>query len=123
MDQVMISLLAPTNVSPERIDAWVDEQVYRLRSRWRISGIGIGELRRSSPSKGGHWLIDLDLCARTGPLEQDVAVAGIIIDFERLGLRPQLFVLAPGRRHERRVRPARRAFEQIPACGTRRRTR
>ena len=119
----MISLLAPAKVSPDRIDAWVDEQVYRLRSRWRISGVGIGELRRSSPSQGGHWLIDLDLRARTGPLEQDVAVAGIIIDFERLGLRPQLFVLAPGRRHERRVRPAPRAFEQIPKCGARRRSR
>jgi len=92
MNEVMVSLLAPAGVPPEQIDMWVEEQVYRLRARWRISGVGIGELTRSCPSEGGHWLIDLDRSARTGPLEKDVALAGIITDFERLGLRPELFV-------------------------------
>jgi hypothetical protein len=123
MDTVMISLLAPKKVSPQRIDPWVAEQVYRLRSRWLISGVGFGELRRSSPSKGGHWLIDLDLRARSGPLERDVALAGIIVDLARLGLRPQLFVLTPGRRHERRPRAGASGFERMPTCGTRRRSR
>lgn len=92
MHEAMISLLAPAGVAPEQIDMWVEEQVYRLRSRWRISGVGFGELRRSCPSQGGHWLIDLDLRARTAPVEKDVAVAGIITNFERLGLRPQLYL-------------------------------
>ena len=92
MNEAMISLLAPVGVAPQQIDMWVEEQVYRLRTRWRISGVGFGELSRSTPSEGGHWLIDLDLRARTGPLEKDVALAGIITDFERLGLRPELFV-------------------------------
>lgn len=92
MHDAMISLLAPVGVAPQQIDIWVEEQVYRLRSRWRISGVGIGEVTRSSPSAGGHWLIDLDLRARTGPREKDVALAGIITDLERLGPRPELFV-------------------------------
>ena len=92
MNAVMISLLAPAGVAPEQIDMWVEEQLYRLRSRWRISGVGLGALTRSCPSEGGHWLIDLDLRARTGALENDVALAGIVTDFERLGLRPELFV-------------------------------
>lgn len=95
MNEAMLSLLAPVGVAPQQIDMWVEEQVYRLRTRWRVSGMGFGELRRSSPSEGGHWLIDLDLRARTGPLEKDVALAGIVTDLERLGLRPQLFVRAP----------------------------
>ena len=94
MNDAMLSLLAPVGVAPQQIDMWVEEQLYRLRSRWRISGVGFGELRRSCPSEGGHWLIDLDLRARTGPREKDVALAGIITDLERLGLRPQLFVSA-----------------------------
>ena len=94
MNDAMLSLLAPVGVEPQEIDMWVEEQIYRLRSRWRISGVGFGELRRSCPSEGGHWLIDLDLRARTGPLENDVALAGIVTDLERLGLRPQLFVSA-----------------------------
>ena len=94
MNEAMISLLAPVGVAPQQIDMWVEEQVYRLRSRWQISGVGFGELTRSSPSEGGHWLIDLDLRARTGPLEKDVALAGIITDLERLGLRPQLYARA-----------------------------
>ena len=94
MNDAMLSLLAPAGVAPQEIDIWVEEQVYRLRSRWRVSGVGIGELTRSSPAEGGHWLIDLDLRARTGPLEKDVALAGIITDLDRLGLRPELFVAA-----------------------------
>ena len=92
MHVAMISLLAPVGVAPQEIDMWVEEQVYRLRSRWRVSGIGFGELTRSCPSEGGHWLIDLDLRARTGALENDVALAGIVTDLDRLGLRPELFV-------------------------------
>lgn len=94
MNEVMISLLAPPEVSPESIDEWVEEQIYLLRGRWRFTGVGIGEITRSCPSEGGHWLIDLDLHARTVPLEKDSAVAGIVIDLERLGLRPQLLVTA-----------------------------
>lgn len=124
MNEAMISLLAPVGVAPQQIDIWVEEHVYRLRSRWRISGVGIGELTRSSPSQGGHWLIDLDLRARTGPLEKDVALAGIITDLERLGLRPQLFVVT-GERGARRSSDAHRsgagrrqpARHSRPACG------
>lgn len=94
MNDAMLSLLAPVGVPPQQIDMWVEEQVHRLRSRWRISAVGFGKLRRSCPSQGGHWLIDLDLRARTGPLEKDVALAGIVTDLERLGLRPQLYVRA-----------------------------
>ena len=98
MNEAMISLLAPVGVPPQQIDMWVEEQVYRLRARWRLSGVGFGELTRSCPSEGGHWLIDLDLRARTGPPEKDVALAGIIANLDRLGLRPQLFVKTA--RHE-----------------------
>ena len=94
MTEAMISLLAPVSVSPETIDEWVEEQVYLLQKRWRFTGVGIGELRRSCPEEGGHWFIDLDLRARTVPLEKDVALAAIVTDLERRGLRPQLFVSA-----------------------------
>ena len=94
MTEAMISLLAPVSVSPESIDEWVDEQVYLLRKRWRFTGVQIGELRRSTPAEGGHWFIDLDLRARTIPPEKDVALAAIVTDLERRGLRPQLFVAA-----------------------------
>jgi hypothetical protein len=93
-DGAMISLLAPVGVSPEEIDEWVEERVYRLRARWRFTGVGIGRLTRSCPSEGGHWLIELDLRARTVPPSRDVALAAIVTDLERLGLRPRLFVSA-----------------------------
>lgn len=123
MHDAMISLLAPVGVAPQQIDIWVEEQVYRLRTRWRISGVGIGEITRSCPSEGGHWLIDLDLRARTGPREKDVALAGIITNLERLGLRPQLFVVS-GERGARRSRVVHRsgagrrqpARHSRPAC-------
>lgn len=92
MDNAMISLLAPVAVSPQDIDEWVEELAYRLRARWRFTGVGIGRLVRACPSEGGDWLIELDLRGRSGPPEKDIALAAILTDLERLGLRPQLFV-------------------------------
>ena len=93
-EEAMISLLAPAAFSPHELDEWVEEHVYRLRARGRFTGVGIGELVRSRPAEGGDWLIELDLRARKGPLEKDIALAAIVTDLEQLGLRPQLFVSA-----------------------------
>lgn len=94
MYELMISLLAPAE--PHEIDEWVEEQVQRLRDAGEPHGLLLGRLVRSRPQQGGHWLIKVDRRARAGPPEKDVVLAAIVIDLERLGLRPALFA-ATGR--------------------------
>ena len=85
----MISLLAPAD--PHEIDGWVEEQVERLREAGKPHNLLLGRLVRARPHQGGHWLIKVDRRERTGPPEQDTILAAIVIDLERLGLRPALF--------------------------------
>ncbi len=89
MYDLMLSLLAPAD--PEEIDEWVEEQVERLRHAGRSHDLLLGRLVRARPHQGGHWLIKVDRRGRTGPPERDVVLAAIVIDLERLGLRPALF--------------------------------
>ena len=89
MYDLMISLLAPAE--PHEIDHWVEEQVERLRHAGEPHDLLLGRLVRARPHRGGDWLIKVDRRARAGPPEQDVVLAAIVIDLERLGLRPALF--------------------------------
>ncbi|HEV2060621.1 MAG TPA: hypothetical protein VGR11_14795 [Solirubrobacteraceae bacterium] len=89
MYDLMISLLAPGE--PHEIDQWVEEQVERLRHAGHPHDLLLGRLVRARPHQGGHWLIKVDRRARAGPPEKDVVLAAVVIDLERLGLRPALF--------------------------------
>ena len=102
MDQVVISLLSP-DVPPRQIEPWVAKHVDRLRELGRDGGLDLGRLERSSPIRGGHWLIDVRRDDRDVVPEQDVVLAMIVTDMEALGLRPQVFVVArdPGGRRSR----------------------
>ena len=93
MDQVVISLLSP-DVPPRQIEPWVDRHVGRLRELGRDGGVELGRLERSSPIRGGHWLIDVRRDDRDVALEEDVVLAMIVTDMEALGLRPQVFVIS-----------------------------
>ncbi len=89
MDDLTISLLAPAEA--HEIDPWVEEQVERLREAGKPHDLLLGRLVRARPHRGGDWLIKVDRQARAGPPEQDVVLAAIVIDLERLGLRPALY--------------------------------
>ena len=89
MYDLMISLLAPAEA--HEIDPWVEEQVKRLRDAGKPHDVLLGRLVRARPHRGGDWLIKVDRRARAGPPEQDVVLAAIVIDLERLGLRPALY--------------------------------
>lgn len=99
----MISLLAPAEA--REIDPWVEEQVERLREAGKPHDLLLGRLVRARPHRGGDWLIKVDRRARSGPPEQDVVLAAIVIDLERLGLRPALYA---GTRRPRTLAEARR---------------
>ncbi len=103
MYDLMISLLAPAD--PREIDEWVEEQVERLRHTGEPHDLLLGRLVRARPQQGGHWLIKVDRRGRSGPPERDVVLAAVVIELERLGLRPALFA-ATGR--PRRLADARR---------------
>jgi hypothetical protein len=107
MDEVVISLLAP--VASQRVQRWVEEQVDGLRAQGRASGLRLGRLAASSPAQGGDWLIAVDRVDRDVALEDDIALALILTDMARLGLRPQLFVISrePGTRRSRDAHSAR----------------
>ena len=93
MDQVVISLLSP-DVPPRQIEPWVERHLDRLRDLGRGGGVELGRLARSSPIRGGHWLIDVGRDGRDVALEEDVVLAMIVTDMEALGLRPQVFVIS-----------------------------
>ena len=94
MDHVTISLQAPVSAGP--MQRWVEEQVDRLRVDGLAGGIVLGRLVRASPSESGDWLVAVGLRARAEPLEDDTALARILAELHRLGLRPALAV-ASGR--------------------------
>ena len=117
MDQVVISLLSP-DVPPRQIEPWVDKHVGRLRELGRRGGVELGRLERSSPIRGGHWLIDVRRDDRDIALEEDVVLAMLVTDMEALGLRPQVFVISrePAARRSRNGHAARAvAARQQPA--------
>ena len=93
MEDVVISLLAPRGAPPRSNAPWVEEQVERLRARARGLGVQLGRLTPSRPSQGGDWLIKVDRDDRDKPLENDIVLALIVRDMERLGLRPCVFVI------------------------------
>jgi hypothetical protein len=90
MYDMMISLLAPAG--RQRVDAWVEQQVDRIREACGPSGVLLGRLVKAHPAQGGDWLIKVDRRARSGPPERDVALAAIVAELEWLGLRPAVFV-------------------------------
>ena len=94
MDQVTISLQAP--VSPGPMQSWVQEQVDRLRLDGLGGGILLGRLVRAGSGQAGDWLVAVGMRARAEPLEADTALARILAELHRLGLRPALLV-ASGR--------------------------
>ena len=96
MYDLMISLLAPAEPRHE-IDHWVEQQVERLRDAGKPHDLLLGRLVRARPHRGGDWLIKVDRRTRPGPPENDVVLAAIVIDLERLGLRPALYA-STGRR-------------------------
>ncbi len=91
MDDVVISLLAP--VSSEKTESWVEEQVDRLRGLALARGVRLGPLERSTPARGGDWLIAVDRLVDDVPLEKDVTLAGLAIEMAWLGLRPHVLVI------------------------------
>ena len=95
-DQVMIALRAP--VWREKIERWVEEELDRLRDAAWSRRIRLGPLWRGWRAQGPDWLIEVDLRDRNVPLHDDVALAGVLLDMELLGLRPQLLVSSPPER-------------------------
>ncbi len=93
MDQVVISLLAPT--CDEDPEGWIEEQVDRLRNEALARGVRLGPLERSTPARGGDWLIAVDRVLHDDmPLEQDITLAGIVQALGWLRLRPHLLVIS-----------------------------
>jgi hypothetical protein len=92
MEEVVISLLAP--VPAQRVQRWVEEHVDGLRARALARGVRLGRLARSSPARGGDWLIAVHRDDRAMALEQDVALASILTELATLGLRPHLYVIS-----------------------------
>jgi hypothetical protein len=90
----MISLRAP--VSRERIEQWVDEQVDRLRDAAWSRRVRLGPLWPGWRAKGPDWLVEVDLRDRNVELDDDVALASVLMEMELLGLRPQL-LMSPSR--------------------------
>lgn len=93
MDQTVISLLSPTRDG--KLDGWVEVEIERLRIEALEIGVRLGRMGRATPAEGGDWLIELDRRAGDPPLEEDVALATVLTEFEILGLRPNLFVVSP----------------------------
>ena len=91
--EVMIALRAP--VSREKIEFWVEEQVGRLRDVAWSRGVRLGPLWREWRSQGPDWLIEVDLRDRNVELDDDVALASVLLYMELLGLRPQLLMSSP----------------------------
>ena len=89
-DEVMISLRAP--VSRETIEPWVEEQVEGLRNAAWSSGVRLGPLWPGWRAQGADWLVEVDLRDRNVALDDDVALASVLMNMELLGLRPQLLV-------------------------------
>lgn len=118
MDEVMISLQAP--VAWKKIDRWVGEQLDRLRIEAWPTGVRLGPLVDASPVRGADWLVRVDLGDRAVRLEDDVALASVLTDMERLGLRPALFLVAPRERTGARAkRPSPTARRVTASCGPR----
>jgi hypothetical protein len=118
MDEVVIALFAPVSVA--RIDRWVEEQVDRLRTEAAPTGVGLGPLVRASPAGGGDWLIGVDLADRSVRLQDHLALACVLTDLERLGLRPALLVVSPAERTAARARSPSRALRRARTpCGPR----
>jgi hypothetical protein len=93
VDEVTISLVAPVSIS--KIERWVKGQIDRLRDQASPCEVRLGHL---SPAPQGHdadWLVEVDLRARTVPLEEDIALASILLDLQLLGLQPKLLVPSP----------------------------
>ena len=96
LDEVAIALVAPVSVS--KIERWVKEQIDLLRDHGGSRGVRLGHL---SPAREGHdadWLVEVDLRDRDVPLEEDIALASILVDLQLLGLQPQLLVPSRGAR-------------------------
>ena len=92
-DEVLISLRAP--VSREKIEPWVEHQLDRLRDATWSSGVRLGPLWRGWRAQGPDWLIEVDLRDRNVELDDDLALASVLMDMELLGLRPQLLLSPP----------------------------
>jgi hypothetical protein len=93
MDQVVISLLAPA--CDEDPECWIEQQVDRLRNEALARGVRLGPLERSTPSRGGDWLIAVDRVLHDDmPLEKDITLAGVVTALGWLGLRPHLLVIS-----------------------------
>ncbi len=118
MDDVLIALRAP--VTPARIDRWVREEVDRLRAEAGPTGVHLGELVRATPERGGDWLIRVELADRTVVLEEHLALACVLTDMERLGLRPALYVASRSSGGAVRARsPSRTLLRERMPCGPR----
>ena len=92
-DQVMISLRVPA--SREKVERWVEEELDRLRDAAWSRRIRLGPLWRGWRAQGPDWLIEVDLRDRNVELDDDVALASVLMEMELLGLRPQLLVSPP----------------------------
>ncbi len=92
-DEVVISLRAP--VSRETVERWVEEQVDRLRDAAWSSRVRLGPLCPGWRTQGPDWLIEVDLRDRNVDLDDDVALASVLMEMELLGLSPQLLVSPP----------------------------
>jgi hypothetical protein len=92
-DEILISLRAP--VSREKIERWVEEQVDRLRDAAWSRGVRLGPLWRGWRARGSDWLIEVDRRDRNVELDDDLALASVLMDMELLGLRPQLLASPP----------------------------
>ncbi len=90
MVKATISLRAP--VSADKMEGWVAEQIDRLRDESRDSGVRVGRLSAALPPQAADWVVEVDLHGRDVPLEDDMALARLLMDIDALGLRPQLLL-------------------------------
>ena len=94
VDGVAISLVAPVSIS--KVERWVKEQLDLLRDNASSSGVRLGHLSPAREGHGADWLVEVDLRDRDVPLEEDIALASILVDLQLLGLQPQLLVPSLG---------------------------
>lgn len=88
MDQLLVSIRAP--VSGAQARRWVSGQVDLLREKARADGIDVGPLWPAWRAQAEDWLVEIDPGVRDVPLDEDIALASLLLDMQVLGLRPEL---------------------------------
>jgi hypothetical protein len=91
MHQLAIRCHPFTPVSSDDVDAWLQEELARLRERAPHAALRLLRLRQALPTGEADvgWLIELDPAGGEPPLDED-ELAQVLRDLRLLGLQPTL---------------------------------